>query len=655
MCGIVGFLSNKGKDRKRQLITKMVASLAHRGPDEWGLYTSPLMTMGQSRLSIIDLSGGVQPLITERYAIIYNGEIFNYIELRKELCARGVTFQTDSDTEVIVRMYEQYGESAVKQLNGQFAFLLWDRKKHTLLIARDRYGIRPLYVLQHKDEYYFASEMKAFDCIEGFEREFDIENLYEHALFWNTLSDRTVYQSIRSVQSGTYETYTPGQSPRIHRYYELGETQSESPPTFEEAKEEFWDMLQDSVRLRLRSDVPVGNYLSGGIDSSAITYLTSKINRKRFNTYSVTFQDKAFDESSYQRELVSHINAEHNESHITSKLINDTFIDTIYHCERPLFRTAPVPLFKLSELVHGKKMKVVLTGEAADEILFGYDSYKELQLLEFWNKDRTSTIRPLLIKKLYPHLKHFRDERQFGLMRMFYEGFLDSYRNELASLNIRVNNNKIINNFFNKDLKIKLDMEKLLEDVRAILPSYHKNWSLLQLNQHLEMKTLLSGYLLSSQGDRMSLAHGVEGRFPFLDHRLVERVFSYKDTYKLHFFSQKHLLRETFRPMLPERIIDRAKMPYQAPDLRAFYHNGSLSDEAQFYLSDELINEYGIFDSKFTQRFLRKFQKSIPENIGYRDNMIITFLLSTQMAQWWARNPRDYKAPGSVKKVDFTD
>jgi asparagine synthase (glutamine-hydrolysing) len=340
---------------------------------------------------------------------------------------------------------------------------------------------------------------------------------------------------------------------------------------------------------------------------------------------------------------------------MTSKLINDTFLDTIYHCERPLFRTAPVPLFKLSELVQQKKMKVVLTGEAADEILFGYDSYKELKLLDFWNKDRSSNTRPLLIKKLYPHLKHFNDERQFELMRMFYEGFLDLYKNELASLNIRINNNRIIQNFLNKDLKVSLDMDKMIDNVRSILPSNHSNWSMLQLNQFLEMKTLLSGYLLSSQGDRMSLAHGVEGRYPFLDHRLVERIFNYKDSYKLHFFSQKHLLRETFRENIPQRIVDRAKMPYQAPDLRAFYHSGSLSTEAQYFLSDEMINEYGIFDPKFTKRFLNKFHQSIPENIGYRDNMIITFLLSTQMAQWWARNPKEYQLPESMKTVDITE
>jgi len=655
MCGVVGFLSDTKISQKKQLVTKMIASLHHRGPDEWGMYTSRDIALGHCRLSIIDLSGGLQPFVTERYAISYNGEIFNYLELRKELLRKGVNFLTDSDTEVIIRMYETYGEDAIRQLNGQFAFLLWDKIKHRMIAARDRYGIRPLYVLSHNNNYYFASEMKAFDCINGFERKFDVSNLYEHALLWNTLADRTVYTSIRSVQSGTYEVYETGSEPQVQQYYELGESHFESHSTFDEAKEEFTSMLTDSVRIRLRSDVPVGNYLSGGIDSSAITYLTSKLNRKKFNTYSITFQDKDFDESTFQRELVNHIDSEHYEAHMTSKLINDTFLEAVYHCERPLFRTAPVPLYKLSDLVQQKKMKVVLTGEAADEILFGYDSYKELKLLEFWDRNRSSSFRPLLIKRLYPHLNYFKDGRRFRLMRMFYEGFLDSYKNELASLNIRMNNNKIINNFLSKDQNVSLDMDKMFENVRSQLPSHYNNWSILQLNQYLEMKTLLSGYLLSSQGDRMSLAHGVEGRYPFLDHRLVERVFSYKDSHKLRFFSQKHLLREVFRPLIPKSIVDRPKMPYQAPDLRAFYHKGTLSDEAQYYLSNDMINDYGIFDPTFIKRFLRKFQRGIPENIGYRDNMIITFLLSAQMAQWWAKNPRKPKLPESMKKVDITD
>ncbi|MBN2038774.1 MAG: asparagine synthase (glutamine-hydrolyzing) [Spirochaetes bacterium] len=655
MCGIAGIFNRKNNIPSLNEIKGMASTLYHRGPDGWGLYHSNDIALGHTRLSIIDLSGGNQPMMTERFVISYNGEIFNYIELRKELSSKGAAFNTHSDTEVIIKAFEIWGADALPKFNGQFAFLLWDKKEKLLYAARDRYGIRPLYVLEYNNSYYFASETKAFDRIEGFSRQFNIQNLVEHALLWNTLSDRTVFENIRSIESGTYEVYSKSSSPEKIRYYELGESSGTSPVSFDEAMDEFTALLENSIELRLRSDVPVANYLSGGIDSSIVTLLTAGIKKEKFKTFSVAFSDTDFDESVYQKEMAKLVKSNHAELVVDYDMIDSSFADAIYHFERPVFRTAPVPLFLLSKMVQSNDIKVVLTGEAADEILWGYDSFKELKLLNFWNKEPSSSFRPLLIKKLYPHLKHYKDSKNFGLMKMFYEGFLNDYDNNLTGLNIRVKNNSVILNYINKDHNILFDRDRIISGLDTMLPDNFKSWSLLQKNQFLEMKTLLQGYLLSSQGDRMSLAHGVEGRFPFLDHRIVEKVFYYNDNFKMKRFSQKHLLREAYKKVIPESITNRPKLPYMAPDLKSFLRAGGGTETAKYFLSDEKVEEYGLFNNKTVQRLLKKYSIDIPERIGYRDNMLVTFILSAQIASEHMKNKKSFAIDEDKKIVEIIE
>jgi asparagine synthase (glutamine-hydrolysing) len=395
--------------------------------------------------------------------------------------------------------------------------------------------------------------------------------------------------------------------------------------------------------------------LSGGIDSSVVSYLVSQTTRKRFKTFSLAFEDQEFDESSFQNLMVDHLKTEHYCRRISNQDVESNFFESIYHAERPVFRTAPVPLFLLSEKVHANGIKVVLTGEGADEVLFGYDSFKELKLLNFWNKNKSSTFRPQLIKKLYPHLQHYADPKQFGLMKMYYEGFLSEFDNEMSGLNIRVHNNKILTNFMNKDHRITFDKDGLRENFKAMLPDNFSSWSFLQQNHFLEMKSLLSGYLLSSQGDRMSMAHGVEGRYPFLDHRLVEQAFHLPDKYKLNGFSQKYLLAETFKDMIPASILKRPKRPYMAPDLKSFFKKGNLTDQAAYFLSDNMIDRYGIFNKTYIHRILKKFSGKRLNNIGYRDNMTITFILSSQMAAYWAENPKKKQLAKRLKHVEIVD
>lgn len=656
MCGISAIYGeNADRESCMKTLVDMLSVLRHRGPDGWGYYISPEISLGQVRLSIVDLNTGDQPMISDRSVIIFNGEIYNYIELRKELENKGMKFRTTCDTEVLLSAYEYFGEACFEKFNGQFAVLIWDKEKNELIVARDRFGVRPLYILEHNRCFYFSSEMKSFDQLDGFRREFDPGNLFEHALLWNTLGDKTVYKNIRSVPGGTFVIFKEGRIVRESRFYEIGRNRGPSFTSFEQAQEAFRAMLDDSVKLRLRSDVPVGAYLSGGIDSSVVLHLVRNITRNTFKTFSITFEDSEFDESVYQNDMVKHIDSEHYSVNITYQSIDRNFPEAVYHIERPVFRTAPVPLYLLSELVRNQGIKVVLTGEGADEVLFGYDSFKELRLLEFWSRFPESELRPQIIKKLYPHLSYYNDPKQFGMLKMFYEDFLNVYDNDLASLNIRINNNKIIGNYFEKVHRKDFSNEELLQELRKWLPESYRDFSLLQKNQFLEMRTLLSGYLLSSQGDRMSMAHSVEGRYPFLDHGLVDLLFSMKDEYKLKGFSQKFLLRNAYKSNIPQSIINRPKRPYMSPDLKSFIVNGKPTENTSFFLSEDLIKEYGIFNYKWVNRFLQKFSNGVPASIGYRDNMIITFILSTQIANYWIKNPRKVSLSNELLKVKINE
>lgn len=656
MCGITGiFNSNCNASCLREQVSRMAATLAHRGPDAWGLYVGRGVALGHTRLSIVDLASGHQPMASSEFVISYNGEIYNYIELREELQGHGVAFTTRSDTEVVIKAYQQWDLDAFTKFNGQFALLLWDKKKKQLIVARDRYGVRPLFISKQRDAWYFASEMKAFDTLPEFRREYDMQHLFEHGLLWNTIGSETVYRNIRTVEPGTIEIYRIGADPSVHRFYSLGCLPQEPPASFDEAKEELREMLRDAVRLRLRSDVPVGMYLSGGIDSSVLALLTSQVMGERFKSFSVTFGDPDFDESAYQNEMVAFIGSEHHAARIDYDMVSNNFIDAVRHAERPLFRTAPVPLFLLSQMVRENDIKVVITGEASDEILFGYDSYKELKLLQFWSKSADSSIRPQLIKRLYPHLRHYADTKRYGLMKLYYEDFLNTFNNPLVGLNIRIHNNTVLAAAFNKEFSVKFNRDELIDKVKAMFPEGHERWTLLQRNQFLEMKTLLDGYLLSSQGDRMSLGHGIEGRFPFLDHRLVEKIFSWPDAYKLKGFSQKHILRCAFRGLIPDSIIDRPKLPYQAPDLRAFIRNGKPIPLVDHYLSTDRIKNSGLFDERFVARFLKRFTERSAEQVGYRDNMLLVFILSTLIALDCARNASLLPLREGLKTVDITD
>jgi asparagine synthase (glutamine-hydrolysing) len=642
MCGITGILSREPSEEKRSDIARMTATLRHRGPDEWGRYVSADVALGQARLSIIDLGTGKQPMRTDRSVIVFNGEIFNYIELRAELTARGRAFATTSDTEVAQQAIEEWGTDAFRRFNGQFAILYWDKSAKELLAVRDRYGKRPLFYAVSPGRVSFASELKALDVGRRSRRTWAPESLLVHGLIWNTLGDETVFDGVKSVPSGSWIKFSRG-GEVLGRdyYYRLGEGlgSAVAPATFEDAKREFRERLVASVKLRLRSDVPVGCYLSGGIDSSVTSLLAREAMGDRFKTFSIRFEDPKYDEGSFQDAMVGQLGSEHHFVTISVDSVNDNFVEAMRHIERPVFRTAPLPLFLLSGRVREEGIKVVLTGEGADEILYGYDAFKEVKLLDEWKAGATEERVVSILRTLYPHLAHYQGEANTGFLRMYYEGFLEGAGGVSAGLAIRIHNNQILAKYLNRDWGLSASRESIEARLAAEVPGYVRDWPALKRNQYLEMKTLLEGYLLSSQGDRMSMSHSVEGRYPFLDHELVEWVLGLPDEWKLSGYQQKHLLRETFKDELPKCIIERPKRPYIAPDLASFIRDGEPTGMAADFLSAARLEEYGVFDPKMVERLLFKYRRRGDEGIGYRDNMLVSFILSTQVAEYWIRNP----------------
>jgi asparagine synthase (glutamine-hydrolysing) len=620
MCGIAGFQDQleDGADYPAR-VTAMLARIAHRGPDEAGYYVDDRVALGTVRLSILDLKHGQQPMqdVTDRYWIAYNGELYNFIELRAELENNGVVFTTQSDTEVLLQSWIYWGKACLPELNGAFAFVIYDRQEQTLFIARDRYGKRPLFYTQHGTAFYFASEMKAFLEIEGFSFQMDQDQLAAIVSQWTPLPDQTGFVGVHQLPMSSLLTLHKGQL-NIERYASLSLAPVHTYHSEQEAIEHIREGLEQSVRLRLRSDVEVGVYLSGGLDSSIITYLTKKLSRHTVSTFSVAFEDQEFDESAHQQTVAKAFGTRHTGLTVSHQNIVDTFPAAIYHAEVPAFRTAFVPMYLLSEEVRRQGIKVVLTGEGADEVFLGYNIFSEVLLRSQWDA-LDGTTRKARLSRLYPHLSHF-DATHHAHLLGLYQQFSKETMPGLFSHEMRFQNGR----FSKRLLKGTQDPFSALYALIKSDPDYAM-LSVVQKAQWLEFYTLLAGYLLSTQGERMSLAHGVENRCPFLDPGVV----SIGASTNLQFDDgthEKYLLKKSFESVLPATITARYKQPYRAPESAAFVaHQPAYLDEV---LSDSALAEMEFLNPVFVRALIKKIWTTDADQISTKENQTFVFLLS---------------------------
>jgi len=640
MCGIGGIVDVRGTGRTpaRDALVRMCSSLHHRGPDEFGVYRDERAGFAHARLSIIDLASGQQPLANEDATlwIVFNGEIFNYVELREQLIALGHRFRTKSDTEVIVHAYEAWGDAAFARMNGQWAVALWDAKKKRLVLTRDRLGVRPLYLCEYGGLLYLASEAKAiFAADADIPRQLDPLGIEQTFTFWTVVPPQSVFRGVEELRPGYIRVYEQG-TMREAPYWEARYAEEETGEhtfagSLEDATRAVRDALEQATSLRmLRADVPVGSYLSGGLDSSLVAALGRRFAGDRFQTFSLRFADAEYDETPLQRLMVTLLGSEHHELVVSRQDIANAFPDVVYHTERPILRTAPAPLFLLSRLVRGSGIKVVLTGEGADEMFAGYDIFREGKVRRFWAKQPESKLRPRALERLYPYLARSPVSQQ-AMARQFFGRNLHNWRAPGFAHDTRFHTTGALKRLLSASLRAEIGQRDVIAELLGTLPARFARWTPLAQDQYIEIRTLLSGYLLSSQGDRMLMANSVEGRFPFLDKNVVALADSLPASYKLRVLDEKHVVKLASAGLIPDAIRTRKKQPFRAPDALSFVGQ----DRPEFIdemLTERALTDAGVFEPKPVLQLWNKCKaRSDDGQFSNADNMALVGVLSTQL------------------------
>jgi asparagine synthase (glutamine-hydrolysing) len=635
MCGIAGVIALREglAPPAMEDLEAMVGAIRHRGPDEFGLYRDERCGLAHARLSIIDLASGQQPLSNEDGStwVVFNGEIFNYLELRQELLALGHHFRTRSDTEVIVHAWESWGEAAFGRFNGQFAIALWDSRAGELVLARDPLGVRPLYLCEHAGRLRFASEVKAiFAADPSIPRALDPVGLSETFTFWSAVAPQSVFQGITELEPGHLRRVSPGAM--VDKAFWTPTYPEAGGGTFAgsmaDATKAVLEVLEDAVRLRmLRADVPVGSYLSGGLDSSLLAALGQRVKGERFCTFSIRFEDAEYDETPFQRSVAARIGSDHREVVVRRSDIAEAFPAVVFHAERPLLRTAPAPLYLLSRLVRDAGIKVVLTGEGADEMFAGYDLFREGKVRRFWGRQPGSALRPRLLERLYPYLARS-PVAQRSMAREFFGRGREGWAAPGFAHQTRWQPAAALQRLFTPEFRRAAQAVDVVGRLLSSLPPEFKAWSGLSQDQYLEVRTLLAGYLLSSQGDRMLMAHSVEGRFPFLDARVVALANSLPSSFKLRVLDEKHVLKQVARGLVPDEVLRRPKQPYRAPDATCFVEP-TASAWAQGVLAPEAVRDAAVFEPVAVDRLWKKCRSAGATQFSNADNMALVGVIST--------------------------
>ena len=605
MCGIVGFNWDD-----KALLKKMMSSVKHRGPDDSGYYIDKNISLGHQRLSIIDLSSkGRQPIFNENktLAIIFNGEIYNYKILKNKLEEKGHKFYTGTDTEVIVHAYEEYGEECVNHLNGMFAFAIYNSNSKTLFIARDRLGIKPLYYTFIGKKFIFASEIKAI-LEHSIKREIDSEALAQFFTYGYTLSPKTLFKGIYKLPPASYMSYSK-KGINIKNYWDLKfNLKNKSLGAW---KRELFYNLKDAVDKRLMSDVPIGAYLSGGIDSSSIVAMMSLIMDQKVNTYSVGFDSaEVVNELNYAKLVAEKLNTNHHEIIVSSEDALKSLSKIVWHLDEPINNPAAVPLYYMSKAAK-KDMTVVLNGNGGDEIFAGYRQHKVLSYLNKLNH------LPMINSKfLSRSLKKSARllSNKYSRYLEFGAKILPNIKNPALSYSILM-----YQNYTPKDLQKLLQMN--YSPVPSIVPFFNPKKDILNNVTLIDLKRMLpENYLMVD--DKINMANGIESRVPFLDYELVEFVASMPANLKLNGLNEKYILKQTMAKILPKEIIQRKKYGFTPPV--AHWIDNDLLDYARNKLSSSEIKHL------FNKYYLTKILEGNKKDYNKIFPLLMTSLWSEQ-------------------------
>jgi asparagine synthase (glutamine-hydrolysing) len=593
MCGIAGIA---GFGEKRVLVDevrRMCDALYHRGPDDQGYFYAPDVVLGMRRLSIIDLGTGRQPIGNEDGSVhvVFNGEIYNFAELRKDLESRGHRFSTATDTEVIVHSYEEYGVAAVERFRGMFAFALWDQRSRRLIIARDRLGIKALYYGMVNGRLVFASELKAIMQLPEVERKLDWRSVSHFFSFLTTPNDAAIIAGIRKLEPGHLLTCSPGQEPVIQRYWNVAFC-----PDYRKSEdtlaEELRALLEESVRLRLVADVPVGAFLSGGIDSSSIVATMTRLRSGPVKTFSIGFTDEDYSELASARQVAAQFSTDHHEL-VLSPSILGVIDDITAYLDEPFGDSSAIPTYMVSKLA-SEHVKVVLSGDGGDELFGGYDRY----LVE--QNERGHTL-PRPFRKLLGTVAGWIPEGMRGVNYLRHQALTGAARYVDSST------------LFRAYQKESLFTRDAMQSVRAHDPEAAQRTELRDLPgdwlgrvQLHDMKSYLPLDILTKV-DRMSMAHSIEARVPLLDHKLVEFAATIPPEMRLRGGVTKYIFKRAMRGILPDAIIDRPKRGFAIPLGRWF--RGSLAGFANDLLLSPDCRRRGILNPAYLRKVLARHRK----------------------------------------------
>ena len=618
MCGIAGiYCQDNDRLNLPDISRKMLNKIQYRGPDDKKIVSIDNFSAGVARLSIESLKYGEQPVEDSKYIIGFNGEIFNYKELidKYQLNSRLV----NSEAKLILSIFQKKYVNFISELQGQFAIFVFDKEKQELLLFRDRYGIRPVFYYFDKKHFLFSSEIKSIVASNVTNFSINHKMIEQISIFWTGIGNTTALENVNQLEHSCYLRYHRG---RVEvKKYHINSVLNIERSSYNTDSYSIYDLLEKAVKNQIHGEVGYACYLSGGIDSSALAYILHNLKDSQLETFSLEFEDKQYDESKSQLAVSQYLNTKHHSLRINGNDIASNFEKVINHCETVLFRTAPIPLYLLSKFVKESGHKVVYTGEGADEILLGYDIFFENRIRKFWSRQPSSKFRGELLKKIYNYLPQFKDEKFFRASKFFYRNYLNVTDDLTYSHLVRWAGYKQISKYF----KFETSYYSLIEEFKKTLPKDFSNYNLDRKAQFIEMETLLSGYILSSQGDRVSMANSVEGRYPFLDENFTEGIGKIQTSKLAYLLDAKSLFRKNFINKLPLDILNRPKQAYQSPNLNAFFNDGNASDPVVEFM-DNLKNLHFIDQSRAQKLYnIGKFNN---EMIGSRDNMAFIMMMS---------------------------
>lgn len=621
MCGIVGIVSRDTGAADRQSLQQMCALLTHRGPDDEGFYFGDRVALGMRRLAIIDVQRGRQPIHNEDRSVwvVFNGEIYNYRELRKDLEKHGHQFSTSSDTECLVHLYEEFGDDCVSALRGMFAFAIWDDRRRRLLLARDRLGIKPLYYCQHQGKFAFASEMKCLLALEGFERQVNLEALSAFFTFMYVPGPMTIYEGIYEVPPAHVCSWSDGKL-SLRRYWEVKPQPCADKP-LDYFAEGLLYHLREAINIHLMSEVPLGAFLSGGIDSSAVVALMAQASGRRVKTFTVGFDTghQGFDERPFARTVARTFGTEHSEC-LVKPQVQEILPAIIEAFDEPFADSSMIPNFLICQAAR-QWVTVALSGLGGDELFAGYERYRGALLADYYRRLPRGVRRGVIDRLIHSipesrngglwsdRLKRFVRGAELELPER-YQGFIaahdDTEKAEVLS----------------SDLVHELEKRGLSHTPLAMRKSPDGRDPLDRM-LFTDMHTYLSDDLLKMT-DRLSMCHSLEVRVPFLDHKLVEFVATIPAHYKLRWWRKKYILIRALEGILPRTILSRKKRGFSIPLGR--WLRGPLRPFINTYLSESSVNDFGLFRPETVARILREHEQ------GFRNHeskiwTILSFML----------------------------